>query len=127
MEKIKVSLLVPIYNTSEYIEKCARSLFGQTYINIEYLFVNDCSTDDSLVKLETVLSQFPDRKKQVRIISHKENQGLAISRNTAVQAATGEYLFHVDSDDYIPLNAVALMVNDAVASDADIEIGRAHV
>ena len=56
MEKIKVSLLVPIYNTSEYIEKCARSLFGQTYINIEYLFVNDCSTDDSLVKLEKVLS-----------------------------------------------------------------------
>ena len=123
MEKIKVSLLVPIYNTSEYIEKCARSLFGQTYINIEYLFVNDCATDDSLAKLEAVLRQYPDRKNQVKVISHKENQGLAISRNTAVQAATGEYLFHVDSDDYIPLNAVALMVNDAVASDADIVYG----
>lgn len=123
MEKLKVSILVPIYKTSEYIERCARSLFAQTYNNIEYVFVNDCTPDDSLVKLEAVLSQYYDRKKQVRIISHKENQGLAISRNSAVQAATGDYLFHVDSDDFIPKNAIQQLVNEAKQSGADIVYG----
>lgn len=123
MEKIKVSILIPVYNTSEYIEKCTHSILGQTYKNIEYIFVNDCSSDDSVDKLKEVLNQYPFRKKQIKIISHKVNMGLACSRNTAILAATGDYVLHVDSDDYIPLDAVDKLVNAASSTQADIVYG----
>lgn len=123
MQKIKVSILVPVYNTSPYIEKCVHSIFGQTYENLEIIFVNDCTPDDSVDKIIAIMAKYPQRNNQVKIISHKENQGLAISRNTAVQAATGDYLFHVDSDDFIPLDSVSLLVGEIEKTKADIVYG----
>ena len=98
---MKVSILVPIYGVEHYIEQCARSLFEQSYSDIEYIFVNDCTPDSSMDILKQVLSIYPNRKSQVRIIEHEHNQGLGAARLTATKAATGEAVMHVDSDDYI--------------------------
>lgn len=106
----KVSILVPIYGTELYIEKCARTLFEQTYDNIEFIFVNDCTIDNSVNVLKRVLEEYPLRKSQTRIIEHKENKGLAGSRLTGLQNATGEYVWCVDSDDYVEKNAVEVLL-----------------
>lgn len=106
----KVSILVPIYGTELYIEKCARTLFEQTYDNIEFIFVNDCTRDNSVRILKRVLEEYPLRKSQIRIIEHKENKGLAGSRLTGLQNATGEYVWCVDSDDYVEKNAVEVLL-----------------
>lgn len=123
MNNIKVSILVPIYNVEQFIRKCAVSLFEQTYGNIEYIFVNDCTPDDSIEILKTVMNDYPERMKDVRIISHETNQGLAIARNTAISNATGEYICHVDSDDYIPSDSIENLVNNAIKTNADIVYG----
>ena len=106
----KVSILVPIYGTEKYIEKCARSLFEQTYDNIEYIFVNDCTKDASVEILKKTIEDYPQRKSQVTIISHNTNRGLAASRLTAFEHSTGAYLWCVDSDDYADVQAVSIIV-----------------
>ena len=109
-----VSILVPIYGVEKYIARCVESLFGQTYDNIDYVFVDDCTPDNSITVLKNVLSNYPNRKDSVRIIRHKKNQGLAVTRNTAVAVAKGEFLMHVDSDDWIELNTVELCVKKMI-------------
>ncbi|UQZ25487.1 glycosyltransferase family 2 protein [Actinobacillus pleuropneumoniae] len=116
----KVSILVPIYNTSRFIEKCAISLFEQTFQDIEYIFINDCTPDNSIEILKNVIDLYPNRKKYVKILEHQENKGLASSRNTGIANAKGEYILHVDSDDYIDLYAVELLYNKAIQDNADI-------
>lgn len=106
----KFSFLIPIYGTEIYIEKCARTLFEQTYDNIEFIFVNDCTRDNSVNVLKRVLEEYPLRKSQTRIIEHKENKGLAGSRLTGLQNATGEYVWCVDSDDYVEKKAVEVFL-----------------
>lgn len=119
-EEYKVSICVPIYGVEKYIERCAISLFEQTYTNIEYIFVNDCTKDKSVEILKTVLKKYPEREKQVKIINHEKNKGLGAARNTAVDAVTGEFLMHVDSDDWIDLDCVKLCVEKQLESKADI-------
>lgn len=72
MENKKVSILVPVYGVEKYIERCARSLFEQTYDNIEYIFVDDCTKDRSIEILQKVLEDYPNRKKQVEILHHEK-------------------------------------------------------
>lgn len=117
-----VSIIVPIYNVSKYIEDCATSLFKQTYSNIEYIFVDDCSPDDSIHKLEKLLEVFPERKKNVTILHHRRNQGLAQARNSGIIASHGEYIIHVDSDDSITLNAIDNLVEEAIKTGAELVI-----
>ena len=118
----KVSMLVPIYGVEKFIERCAVSLFEQTYQNIEYIFVNDCTKDNSVVILKNVMERYPQRKPQVRIIEHEKNKGLAGARNTAVAAATGEFVMHVDSDDYVDKDIVKKTILSQKKVDADIVI-----
>jgi glycosyltransferase involved in cell wall biosynthesis len=118
----KVSILVPIYNVSNYIERCALSLFNQTFHDIEYVFVNDATSDNSIELLQKVLMQFPERIKQVKIIHHEINQGLAVTRNTAINASNGDYIAIVDSDDYIEHTMIEQMLKKAIAEDADIVV-----
>ena len=120
--KNKVSILVPVYGVEKYIEQCAVSLMEQTYENIEYIFVNDCTKDNSINILREVINRYPQRKSQVQIINHEKNRGLAAARNTALDASSGEYLWHVDSDDWIALDAVEKLVNIAIAKKSDIII-----
>ena len=120
---MKVSVLVPVYGVEHYIAQCAESLFQQTYDDIEYIFVNDCTKDCSISILEEVLERFPKRKPQVTVLHHEQNKGLGAARLTAIQAATGDYLMHVDSDDELPLDAVALLAKQAEISGCDIVDG----
>ncbi len=118
----KVSILIPIYKTSAFIEKCAHSLFGQTFSEIEYIFVDDASPDDSIIKLKRILEKYPNREKQVTIIHHEINKGLASSRNSALEASKGEYIAIVDSDDYIDLNMIEILYDKASELHADIVV-----
>jgi glycosyltransferase involved in cell wall biosynthesis len=118
-----ITILVPIYNVEKYLERCARSLFEQTYRDIEYIFVDDCTPDNSIEKLKNVIQEYPHRKEHIRIISHEKNRGLAAARNTGVNSCQTEFLMHVDSDDYLEKNAVELLVNKQKATNADIVSG----
>ena len=121
----KVSVLVPVYNVSAYIERCARSLFEQTLDDIEYIFVDDGTPDDSVERLQAVMAQYPERAGQVKIISHERNLGQATARHTALLAASGEYVCCVDSDDYIDWDMVASLYTKAVEEGADIVVSDA--
>lgn len=119
---IKVSILVPIYGVERFIERCAVSLFEQTYQNIEYVFVNDCTKDNSISVLEEVIDRYPQRKSCVKIINHEHNKGLAGARNTAIDNATGDFVMHVDSDDYVTKDIVSKAVSKQKEKDADIVV-----
>lgn len=107
---ITVSILTPIYGVEKYIEQCARSLFEQTYAHIEYIFVDDCTPDQSVSILQDVIKQYPNRADQVHLIHHAQNQGVGAARQTALMEAKGDYVMFVDSDDFLPMNAVEKLV-----------------
>ena len=118
----KVSVIVPIYNVEIYIEKCVRSLFEQTLDDIEYIFVNDCTQDNSMKILEKVLLEYPHRKPQVNIFNHEKNQGQAGARATGMKAMTGEYMIHCDPDDWVELNMYETMYNTAKENNSDLVV-----
>ena len=100
-----VSILVPIYNTADYIERCARSIFEQTYHNIEVIFFDDKTPDNSIEILETLIHKYEEqglRLPEVKIHRAISNLGLPEVRNRSMDMAIGEYLFFLDSDDYLP-------------------------
>lgn len=103
---MKVSILVPVFKVEKYIQKCAESLFNQSYRDLEYVFVDDCSPDQSIDFLNKVINRYPEREGDVRIIKHKKNRGLAAARNTALNSCTGECVMFVDSDDTLEKTAV---------------------
>lgn len=116
----KVSICTPIYGVEKYIERCARSLFEQTYSNIEYIFVNDCTKDKSIDILLQTIQYYPSRKSQIHIINHDKNSGLGCARNTAVAAVTGDFIMHVDSDDYVEPTIIEECVKKQFETGADI-------
>lgn len=121
----KVSVLVSVYGVERYIERCARSLFEQTYTNLEYVFVDDCSTDNSIGVLEQVIKEYPEKENAIKIIHHKKNRGLAAARNTAFDNAGGEFVCVVDADDWMETDGIERLVAEQVATDADVVWGKA--
>lgn len=119
---IKISVIVPIYNVSKFIERCIRSLFEQTLQDIEYIFVNDCTPDNSMQILANVLEDYPNRKAYVRILNHEKNQGLACSRIDGIKIAKGKYIIHCDSDDWVDTDLYEKLYNKAEETGADITI-----
>lgn len=117
-ERMQVSVLVPIYKVEQYIERCARSLFEQTLQDIEFIFVDDCSPDNSIGVLERVIKEYPQR--QVRIIKHKSNFGSSAARKTAFDNALGKYWICCDSDDWVEPNMYERMLVIAESEGADI-------
>lgn len=120
-----VSLLVSFLNAERYIERCARSLFEQTYPFLEFVFVDDGSTDKSVEVLEQVIRQYPDRKASARILHHDETRGLSAARNTALDHATGAFVCFVDADDWMERDGIAQLVAGQVATGADVVWGKA--
>jgi glycosyltransferase involved in cell wall biosynthesis len=116
----KVSVIIPIYHVEAYIERCVRSLMEQTLDELEFIFVDDCSPDGSIEVLKHVLSDYPQRKGQTFILYHDANKGLPAARNTGLNVAKGEYIFHCDSDDYLECDALSLMYEKAKMTNADI-------
>ncbi|MBR4388619.1 MAG: glycosyltransferase family 2 protein [Prevotella sp.] len=123
-ERSTVSILIPIYKVERWIEKSARSAFEQTFENIDFIFVDDCSPDNSIEILKQVINDYPHRTPKVRIIHHERNRGIAVVRNALVEACNTEFLFFLDSDDWMEPNAIELLVNKQLETGADIVTGR---
>lgn len=121
-----VSVLVPVYRVERYIERCVRSLFEQTYQNLEYVFVDDATDDASIDILRRVMTDYPERCDSVKIIRHDSNKGLAAARNTAVASCRGDFVTHVDSDDWMITEAIELLVKKQQETDADIVTAEAY-
>ena len=117
---MKVSVIVPVYGVERFIGECAASLFGQTYQDLEYIFVDDCSPDASVAVLESVLKRFPARQPCVRIIRNAVNRGSGATRSIALAAATGDFVLYADSDDLLLPDAVERLVAAQQATGADI-------
>lgn len=115
-----VSVIIPIYKVEPYMARCARSLFGQTLEDIEFLFVDDCTPDRSIDILREVLEVFPERKEQVTVYRMPVNSGQAAVRMQGMSLARGEYVIHCDSDDYVDTNAYELLYRKAREEDLDI-------
>lgn len=115
-----VSIIIPVYKAEQYIERCARSLFEQTFIELEFVFVNDCSPDNSIQILNKVIDEYPERKDQVTILHHETNKGVAAARNTGLERASGEYFLQIDSDDWVEPSMVEELYITAKVNDSDI-------
>ncbi len=115
-----ISVVIPIYGVEKYIERCAHSVLGQTFKDVEYIFVNDCTKDNSLSILSNVLKDYPNNN--VTIISKKTNEGLPQARKTGVLASHGDYIIHFDSDDWVEPDCLEKMYNCAITENADIVI-----
>jgi len=118
--ELKVSIVVPVYNVSDYIERCVSSIMRQTYENIECIFVDDCTPDDSMQKIQEILRDYKGSI-EFKLLKHERNRGLSAGRNTGTQAATGDLIYYLDSDDEIYEDSIETLVSDFEANpDADL-------
>lgn len=116
----KISIVVPVYGVEKYIERCARSLFEQTLNDIEYIFVDDCTPDDSISILNKVLMEYPERINSTKIVKMSKNSGLPAVRKYGVSLAKGDYIIACDSDDYVEKEMYEIMFNMAKNNDLDL-------
>jgi len=117
-----VSIVVPVYGVARYIERCARSLFGQTMDNLEFIFVDDCTPDKSIEILKSVLEEYPKRIPQTKILSHKVNQGSYVARQTGLDAAMGEFVLFCDSDDFVEKDICEKFYTKAIETGSDMVV-----
>ncbi|CDE89608.1 TPA: family 2 glycosyl transferase [Candidatus Gastranaerophilales bacterium HUM_20] len=110
-----ISVIVPVYNTQKFLEKCLESIINQTFKDIEIICINDGSTDNSM----SILNDYSEKDSRIKIINQK-NAGLSCARNTGINNAKGEYIGFVDSDDWIDLDFFEKLYNAAKNYDADI-------
>lgn len=120
MHSPKLSIIIPVYNAEKYIACCVQSLFEQTLDDIEYIFVDDCSTDGSLHLLRELVAAYENRSANIKIVRHEVNRGSATARNTGLLHATGEYIGWVDSDDWVELVMFEELYSYAKKEDLDL-------
>lgn len=123
----KVSVGVPVYNVSGYIERCAESVFSQSYKDLDIVFVDDCSTDNSVALIKKTLQRFPMRKAQTRVIQLIHNQGVSAARNRLLDSFEGDFFTFVDADDYLKIDAIELLVQKQIQDDSDLVTGSIFV
>lgn len=116
--KVKVSVVIPIYNSQQYLGECLNTVVNQTLYDIEIICINDGSTDNS----SKILSSFAQRDNRIKVFS-QINKGVSIARNRGIEIASGEYISFVDSDDYLDLDYFEKLYNTAKKYDADISAG----
>ena len=120
----KVSVVVPIYGVEKYIERCVRSLFSQTLDDIEFVFIDDCTIDNSMLILENLIIEFEEHIDNMHwsIVRYKmpRNSGLPSVRKRGIELATGDYILHCDSDDWMDSNMVSDMWN--LANDRNLDV-----
>ena len=114
------SIIVPIYGVEKYIRQCADTVLGQTYPNIQFVFVNDGTKDKSMQVLDELIEEKYAHLKDRIVIINKENGGLPAARKSGVEVATGDYILHVDSDDWIELDTAERIAEKARETDADL-------
>lgn len=112
-----ISIIIPVYNVSKYLDKCLQSVVAQTYSNIQIILVNDGSTDNS----GEICDKWRKKDNRIEVI-HKKNGGLSNARNVGIERAQGKYLMFVDSDDIISNDLCELLYNLLLENDADLAI-----
>lgn len=123
MSNPSVSIVVPVYNVAPYVEDCIRSVMRQTYDGkMECIIVDDCGTDDSMAKVERLVSEYIGPI-EFKILHHTHNRGLSAARNTGMDAATGDYLFFLDSDDELTDDCIEKLVKPLVKENFDVVLG----
>lgn len=105
-----VSIIIPLYNAAPYAKQCLRSVMAQTYKKLEVIIVDDCGMDNSMEIVENVIAENNHHEMIFKVLHHEKNKGPGASRNTAIKAATGEYVYFMDSDDIIIPICIELMV-----------------
>ena len=114
-----ISIVVSVYNAesiTDYFHVCMRSICAQSHQNIEIVVVDDGSTDNT----PELIASYSKADKRIQVVRHECNRGLGAARNTGMQASLGEYVWHVDADDYLPLNACAILAKVATSHKPDI-------
>ena len=112
-----VSIIIPVYNVSKYLRDCLDSVINQSFQNIEIICINDGSTDDSL----EILKEYSSKDNRIIIID-KKNAGVSAARNDGIEKSSGEYLFCIDSDDYIDNDFIEVFYNNAKKNDSDLVV-----
>lgn len=118
MESDIISVIVPVYNAEKYLKQCIESVINQTYTNIELILVDDGSTDTS----GGICDYYVSLDRRIQVI-HKENGGLSDARNVGTKKANGKWIFFLDSDDYICIKTLELLLKIAIQKKAQIVIG----
>lgn len=115
MNNYRISVIVPVYKVEKYLDRCIRSIVGQTYQELEIILVDDGSLDNC----PRMCDEWAEKDRRIKVI-HKENGGLSSARNIGLDMAEGDYIAFVDSDDYIKPNMYEIMLRSAIETDADI-------
>jgi glycosyltransferase involved in cell wall biosynthesis len=113
---IKVSVIIPIYNVEKYISKCLDSAINQTLKDIEIICVNDCTLDDSML----IVNDYARKDSRIKIINRESNGGLSAARNTGLESSNGDFVYFLDSDDWIDLDYIESMYDAAIKNNAKI-------
>lgn len=115
-DEIMISIIIPVYNCEDYLYICLNSVLNQTYSNFEVICVDDYSSDSSL----KILEYFSNKDNRIKILKNTENRGLSYSRNKGMKHAKGNYIFFLDSDDWISSNALKELYENSKANDSDM-------
>lgn len=120
-----ISILIPVYNVKDFVVRCLDSVASQTYQGpMECIIIDDCGNDGSMALVEKFVANYNGRI-DFRMLRHEHNRGLAAARNTAVANAKGDFVFHLDSDDWLEPTAIEHLVLKQKENDADIVSGNA--
>ncbi len=124
-KEIKVSIIIPVYNAAAYVEECIQSVLNQDYEDMEVIIVDDCGEDDSM---ELVKKTISGTARTVYILEHSNNRGSSAARNTGIMQATGEYIYFLDSDDWIEPYCISSLVKVAQTyPTVDMVIGSTRI
>lgn len=118
----KISVITPIYKCEQYIEQCVTNLMEQSLQDIEFIFINDCTPDNSIEILRNVIKRYPNREQQIQIIEHKRNHGVTFCRKNGILHAKGDYIGWCDSDDWIELDMFEKLYHATNNGSIDIVI-----
>ena len=118
MNEPLISVIIPVYNVEAYLERCLDSVINNTYKNLEIICVNDGSPDNC----QSILEKYALQDSRIKLII-QENRGLSAARNTAIDSTSGDYLYFLDSDDWIHRNTFSMLLQAAEKSGADVIVG----
>lgn len=119
MSKGKLSIIIPIYNTSKYLKKCLDSVIEQTYKNLEIILVNDCSTDNS----QQIIDEYCKKDERFKCVNNPKNLGLFKTRIAGAKEATGDFITFLDSDDYLTIDFYRTMIYNITKNKSDMVLG----
>lgn len=127
MTNHNISIIIPVYNVEPYVEDCIRSVMRQTYTGpMECIVVDDCGTDNSMAVVEKLVDEYSGPI-IFKVLHHEHNRGLSAARNTGMDAATGDYIFFLDSDDKLTDNCLKILTEPVLNNRYDVIVGDLNV